>query len=110
MLGAVTRRLVAGRGCRSRRGGRRGQQHRGAVAQPVAAFGDDIGDLPAFVAVSQLGTPTHPVGAVRVAAVDQESPSAVAAEADLTVPGAAGSVALLRQLAAAVGEGAAELP
>ena len=39
--------------------------------------------------------------AVRVAAVDAESPAAVAAAADLTVAGATGAVALLRDLAAA---------
>jgi trehalose 6-phosphate phosphatase len=84
-------------------------EHSGRLGQ-VAAFGDDIGDLPAFAAVGELGTPTHPVGAVRVAAVDHESPRAVADEADLTVPGAAGAVALLRQLAAAADNSAAQTP
>ena len=69
----------------------------------VAVFGDDMGDLPAFEEVGRLGAPGAPVGAVRVAAVDGESPAAVAAQADLTVPGAAGAVALLRELAAAAG-------
>jgi trehalose 6-phosphate phosphatase len=69
----------------------------------VAVFGDDIGDLPAFEEVGRLGTPTAPVGAVRVAAVDHESPAAVAEAADLRVPGAAGAVAVLRALAAATG-------
>jgi hypothetical protein len=36
---------------------------------------------------------------VRVAAVDTESPAAVAAAADLSVAGASGAVALLRDLA-----------
>jgi hypothetical protein len=40
---------------------------------------------------------------VRVAAVDTESPAAVAAAADLTVAGATGAVALLRELADAAG-------
>jgi hypothetical protein len=40
---------------------------------------------------------------VRVAAVDAESPPAVAAAADLTVAGATGAVALLRDVAAAAG-------
>jgi hypothetical protein len=40
---------------------------------------------------------------VRVAAVDAESPRTVAAAADLSVPGARGAVALLRDLAAAAG-------
>ena len=64
----------------------------------VAVFGDDIGDLPAFEEVGRLGTPLAPVGAVRVAAVDHESPAAVAEAADVSVPGAAGAVALLRDL------------
>jgi trehalose 6-phosphate phosphatase len=67
----------------------------------VAVFGDDLGDLPAFEAVGRLGTAAAPVGAVRVAAVDDESPPAVAERADLVVPGAAGAVALLRDLAGA---------
>ena len=46
--------------------------------------------------------------AVRVAAVDTESPRAVAAPADLTVPGAAGAVALLRALADAAAGGAGD--
>ncbi len=70
----------------------------------VAAFGDDMGDLPAFVAVGELGTPAHPVAAVRVAAVDAESPPVVAERADLTVAGAAGAVALLHDLAAALAD------
>jgi trehalose 6-phosphate phosphatase len=80
----------------------------------VAVFGDDLGDLPAFEAVGRLGTAAAPVGAVRVAAVDDESPPAVAERADLVVPGAAGAVALLGDLAAAAenaapaGEHAAE--
>ena len=66
----------------------------------VAVFGDDIGDLPAFEEVGRLGTPTAPIGAVRVAAVDHESPAAVAEAADLRVPGAAGAVAVLRDVLA----------
>jgi trehalose 6-phosphate phosphatase len=72
----------------------------GAVRQ-VAVFGDDMGDLPAFAAVGELGTEGQPVGAVRVAAVDVESPAAVADAADLTVAGAVGAVDVLRALAAA---------
>jgi trehalose 6-phosphate phosphatase len=75
----------------------------GGRLRQVAVFGDDIGDLPAFEAVGLLGTPTAPVGAVRVAAVDHESPAAVAERADLSVPGAAGAVALLRDLAEVTG-------
>lgn len=65
----------------------------------AAAFGDDIGDLPAFEALSGL---TKPDGTslyvVRVAAVDAESPRQVADAADVTVAGAAGAVALLAVL------------
>jgi trehalose 6-phosphate phosphatase len=74
-------------------------EHDGRL-RAVAAFGDDIGDLPAFAAVGELTGPDGtPLTAVRVAAVDDESPRQVAARADLTVPGAAGAVALLRALA-----------
>ncbi len=66
----------------------------------VAVFGDDVGDLPAFAAAEELTTPEgRPLAAVRVAAVDAESPADVAAAADLTVHGAAGAVELLRALA-----------
>jgi trehalose 6-phosphate phosphatase len=74
----------------------------GGRLRQVGVFGDDLGDLPAFEAVGRLGTPATPVGAVRVAAVDAESPAAVAERADLTVPGAAGAAALLRDLAGAL--------
>jgi trehalose 6-phosphate phosphatase len=74
-----------------------------ARAEPlraVAAFGDDIGDLPAFAAVGELrAADGQPLIAVRVAAVDTESPAAVAAAADLSVRGAPGAVELLRLLA-----------
>jgi trehalose 6-phosphate phosphatase len=66
----------------------------------VAAFGDDKGDLPAFAALHELtARDGRPLYTVRVAAVDHESPPEVAAAADLTVAGATGAVALLRQLA-----------
>jgi trehalose 6-phosphate phosphatase len=66
----------------------------------AAVFGDDIGDLPAFAAVGELeGADGRPLHAVRVAAVDTESPPEVAARADFTVAGATGAVALLRLLA-----------
>jgi trehalose 6-phosphate phosphatase len=78
-----------------------------AQAEPLraaAAFGDDVGDLPAFAALDELGAPGGPLRTVvRVAAVDTESPGAVAAAADLTVAGATGAVALLRRLADAAG-------
>lgn len=66
----------------------------------VAAFGDDKGDLPAFEALGTLSDVVgHAVTAVRVAVVDEGSPAEVAAAADVSVPGSAGAVALLRILA-----------
>jgi trehalose 6-phosphate phosphatase len=77
---------------------------RGEPLRAAAAFGDDVGDLPAFAALDALGAAGGPLRTVvRVAAVDTESPGAVAAAADLTVAGATGAVALLRQLADAAG-------
>jgi trehalose 6-phosphate phosphatase len=67
----------------------------------VAAFGDDVGDLPAFAALGELAA--DGVAVARVAAVDPESPPEVAAAADLVVPGAPGALALLELLARAVG-------
>ncbi len=68
----------------------------------AAAFGDDIGDLPAFAALDELTAPDgRSLDTVRVAAVDTESPREVAERADLTVAGATGAVALLRALAGA---------
>jgi len=52
--------------------------------------------------------PTNARLVVRVAAVDTESPAAVAAAADLSVPGARGAVALLRDLADATAGGATQ--
>ena len=74
-------------------------EHAGQL-HAVAVFGDDMGDLPAFVAVGELTTPDgSPLNAVRVAAVDSESPREVVNHADLTVRGAVGAVELLRALA-----------
>ncbi len=75
----------------------------GGRLRQVAVFGDDLGDLPAFEEVRRLGTPATPVAATRVAVVDAESPEAVAEAADLDVRGAAGAVALLRDLADVAG-------
>jgi trehalose 6-phosphate phosphatase len=73
---------------------------RGAPLRHAAAFGDDIGDLPAFAALRALtDADGQPLQVVRVAAVDAESPHEVAAQADLTVRGATGAVALLRAVA-----------
>jgi trehalose 6-phosphate phosphatase len=81
---------------------------RAGQLQSVAVFGDDVGDLPAFDAVGELTTPDgRPLAAVRVAAVDAESPPEVAARADLTVHGATGAVELLRVLADAATAAAA---
>ncbi len=81
-----------------------------ARAEPLraaAAFGDDIGDLPAFAALDRLrNSDGAPLATARVAAVDTESPAVVAAAADLSVPGAPGAVALLRLLADAAGAAA----
>jgi trehalose 6-phosphate phosphatase len=72
----------------------------------AAAFGDDIGDLPAFEALADLTAPDGtPLYTVRVAAVDAESPRQMADAADLTVAGAAGAVAALRALADAAAAG-----
>ena len=80
---------------------------RAAPLRAIAAFGDDIGDLPAFAALDELRAAAgRPLTVVRVAAVDTESPPTVAAAADLSVPGAAGAVALLHDLADAAAAGA----
>ena len=95
--GSVVRALVA-------------EHDAGDGAEPLraaAAFGDDVGDLPAFAALGELRTVDgQPFTTVRVAAVDTESPPVVASAADLVVRGAAGAVALLSSLAAAAGSGA----
>ena len=83
-------------------------QHGTEPLRALAAFGDDVGDLPAFAALEALRTAEGPPRlVVRVAVVDTESPPAVAAAADLSVPGATGAVALLHDLAAAAADPAA---
>jgi trehalose 6-phosphate phosphatase len=67
----------------------------------VAVFGDDLGDLPAFVAAAALAA--RGVAVARIAVVDHESAPEVAAAADLVVEGPAGAMALLDDLAQAVG-------
>ena len=80
-------------------------EHAGEL-RAVAVFGDDMGDLPAYAAVGELTAPDgSPLVAVRVAAVDSESPRQVAARADLEVQGAVGAVALLRTMADAAATG-----
>jgi trehalose 6-phosphate phosphatase len=82
-------------------------EHAGQL-RAAAVFGDDVGDLPAFAAVGELTAPGgRPFAAVKVAAVDAESPPEVAARADLTVRGAQGAVELLRTLADAATAAAA---
>jgi trehalose 6-phosphate phosphatase len=77
----------------------------------AAAFGDDIGDLPAFEALADLtSTDGTPLYTVRVAAVDTESPRQVADAADVTVAGATGAVALLRALKDAARDAASDQP
>ena len=65
----------------------------------VAVFGDDLGDLPAFDAVAELGA--RGVAVARIAVIDAESDDLVAARSDLVVEGPAGAVALLERLAQA---------
>jgi trehalose 6-phosphate phosphatase len=68
----------------------------------VAAFGDDLGDLPAFDALTELAG--EGLSVARVAVVDEESPPEVAAKADVLVQGAQGAIALLEALLAAAGD------
>ena len=56
----------------------------------VAVFGDDLGDLPAFDTVAALHIEHPEVHAIRVAAVDAESPAEVEQERDQTEPQADG--------------------
>ncbi len=63
----------------------------------VAAFGDDIGDLPAFAVLGELKA--QGIAVVRVAVTDEESPPEVAAQADMSVEGPSEAVALLELLA-----------
>jgi trehalose 6-phosphate phosphatase len=62
----------------------------------VACFGDDLGDLAAFEALDDLAA--SGIAVARVAVVDDESPAAVAAAADVVVDGPPGAVALLGRL------------
>ncbi len=71
-----------------------------AALLAVAAFGDDMGDLPTFAALGELRGPDgHRLHTARIAAVDAESPAEVAAAADVRVEGATGAVELLWRLA-----------
>jgi trehalose 6-phosphate phosphatase len=66
----------------------------------AAGFGDDLGDLPAFVALGALAR--DGVAVARVAVVDDETPHEIVEASDLTVDGPAGAVALLEVVAASV--------
>lgn len=74
------------------------------VAQCTTAcfLGDDVGDVPAFVALSTLEH-TGALRAVRVAVVSDEVPSALVDDADLLLDGPEEAVALLADLAGASG-------
>jgi len=76
--GSVTRRLVEG-------------------CSAACYLGDDLGDLPAFVALAELGTAG--MATVSVAVVDDESAPEVAAAADLTLSGPQEALDLLAWLA-----------
>jgi trehalose 6-phosphate phosphatase len=62
----------------------------------LAVFGDDLGDLPAFDAATELAA--QGVAVVKVAVVDPESAPEVSAGADMVVEGPTGAKALLEQL------------
>lgn len=64
----------------------------------VAFFGDDLGDLPAFVELGRLAS-VDGVDTVGVAVVDDETSPEVAAAADLMVEGPEGALAVLTWLA-----------
>lgn len=61
--------------------------------EAVCFLGDDVGDLPAFVALGALG-----IHAVRVAVATEETPPELVAHADVVVDGPEGALALLRGL------------
>jgi trehalose 6-phosphate phosphatase len=83
----------------------KGSVVRGLVAGCTAAcyLGDDLGDLPAFAALAELGASGHLVTA-SIAAVDAESAPEVAEAADAVVEGPAGTLAVLEWLAGMVPE------
>ncbi len=71
----------------------------------AAFFGDDIGDLPAFVELARLRAEST-TDTVGVAVVDEETAPEVAASADLSVDGPAGALAVLAWLAEETAPGA----
>jgi trehalose 6-phosphate phosphatase len=70
-------------------------------ASCVLYAGDDLGDLAAFAAVEELREQGLP-GLLVASAATEESPKELLAQADLTVPGPEGVVALLDALADAL--------
>ncbi len=68
---------------------------------PVAYFGDDLGDLPAFDGLDRLAA--RGVSTVRVAVDSAEAPPILRRRADIVVDGPAGAEALLRRVLVAVG-------
>jgi trehalose 6-phosphate phosphatase len=69
-----------------------------SAAQTVVVVGDDLGDLPAFAAVTQLANEGH--GGLRVAVRSEEAPPDLLATADLVLDGPQGVLDFLRRLAA----------
>ena len=67
-----------------------------AGMRALAVFGDDLGDLPAFDAATDLAA--RGMAVARVAVVDNETAAQVAAQADLVVEGPLGVLALLEAL------------
>jgi trehalose 6-phosphate phosphatase len=73
-----------------------------SACSSVLYAGDDLGDLAAFDALRELAQAGRRV--LRVAVVDQETPSALLERADLALPGPSAWLACLRRLARALGE------
>jgi trehalose 6-phosphate phosphatase len=72
-----------------------------AGCSAACCFGDDLGDLPAFAALSELAL--GGLAVARVAVVDPDSPDAVANAADVIVEGPRGAMDLLADLMVAAG-------
>ena len=70
---------------------------------PVAYVGDDLGDLPAFDGLDQLGE--RGVTTVRIAVGSPEAPPVLLSRADHVVDGPAGAQTLLTELAALLDSG-----
>ena len=68
---------------------------------PVAYFGDDVGDLPAFDGLDVLAR--RGIATIRVAVDSSEAPASLKDRADVVADGPAGAETLLRQILAAAG-------